>query len=146
MGWRFHDIETLPDPDTIVWCRWPQREDKGMPGRTVRPVLVRESMLMEHADGFQFGDLIVSYATGEFTDEHAEKDLIIRAWEFRDLGLHKPTRFSMNPSDRKRLPWCEEYFVPPEYVLNAGIVIGKLTPAQIARKRVCLQKWDTKTP
>ena len=42
------------------------------------------------------------------------------------LGLHKPTRFSLDPRDKKHLLWCKEYFVGPDYVQSQGIKIGKL--------------------
>jgi hypothetical protein len=147
MGWTFHDIETLPAPYEIVWCKWPYREDKGQPGKDVRPVLVRASELREYADGTQFGALVVSYGTSKFTEADSEADLIIRQWEIGALGLHKPTRFSMAPQHRKLLPWCEEYFVPPAYVVNhAGLVLGKLSEAQIGRMKACWKKRGINGP
>jgi hypothetical protein len=107
----------------------------------VRPVLVRESKVLEDPwTGIQFGAVVISYASGEFnksTDGH--RDLIIddRA-EVRALGLHKATRFSLNPNDKKQLPWCEEYFVPQGYVRAQNVVAGLLTAEQIARLRACL--------
>src|SRR5262245_65499176 len=84
MRGNYHDIGTLPEPGDIVWCKWPQREDKGMPGPSVRPVLVRETELREFADGTQFGMILVSYGTGERIDNIArQRDLVIEANEFR---------------------------------------------------------------
>lgn len=67
------------------------------------------------------------------------RDLVIESNEYRAAGLHKPTRFSLDPRDRKLLPWCDEYFVPPEYVLNAGIKVGALTGAQVTRLEQALK-------
>jgi hypothetical protein len=36
MGWTFYDLASLPEVYDIVWCKWPQREDKTMPGPIVR--------------------------------------------------------------------------------------------------------------
>jgi hypothetical protein len=140
MGWNYHDISTLPEQYDIVWCKWPQREDKLLPGKTVRPVLVRETELREFVDGTQFGMALVSYASGEGIDDISrQRDLIIEAHECRAVGLHKATRFSLNPRDRKWLPWSDEYFVPQEYVINAGLVAGSLNPSQMGRLHAALK-------
>jgi hypothetical protein len=134
MGWRYHDIGTLPEPYDIVWCKWPQREDKLVPGPVVRPALVREAELREFVDGTQFGAVLVSYASSTGIDDISrQRDLVIEASECRAAGLHKPTRFSLNPRDRRLLPWAEEYFLPQEYVRNAGIIAGSLNVAQRGR-------------
>jgi hypothetical protein len=140
MGWAFYDLKTLPDVHAIVWCKWPQREDKLAPGPIARPVLVRETRVMMTLDGQEYGALLVSYASGEGIDDASRRvDLVIESrLEITSAGLHKPTRFSLNPADRKLLPWCEEYFVAPEYVQNTHIVAGKLTDAQLQRMRECL--------
>jgi hypothetical protein len=140
MGWKFYSLDSLPDPYTIVWCKWPQRRLE--PG-IARPVLVRESRIMEdQRTGRQYGSVLVSFATGDlFKDELKELDLIIDDWaEVRALGLHKPTRFSCHPSDRRLLPWSDEYFVAPEYVRSVGIEIGVLNEEQVSRLLACLVK------
>jgi hypothetical protein len=132
MGWTFYDLASLPEIYDIVWCKWPQRENKGLPGEIVRPVLVRETRIMEQEDGTRYGAAVISYASGEGIDETSRRiDLCIETRQaFQAAGLHKPTRFSLNLADRKFLPWCREYFVPPEYVKNAGLILGRLTEAQ----------------
>jgi hypothetical protein len=141
MGWTFHDLASLPEVYDIVWCKWPQREDKNRPGKFVRPVLVRETRIMQSGD-VQYGAVLISYASGEGIDDKSRSiDLCIEdRREFEAAGLHKPTRFSLSLADRKLLPWCEEYFVPPQYVKNAGLVLGKLTAAQRERLRDGLKK------
>jgi hypothetical protein len=57
----------------------------------------------------------------------------------RELGLHKPTRFSLNPRSRKNLIWCEEFFVAPSYLVGQGIVCGSLGPDEIAQIKECLR-------
>jgi hypothetical protein len=112
MGWTYYDVSTLPNPGDIVWCKWPYKEHRGRPGKVVRPALVREVLENETKDGERFGSLIVSYSTGNLTT--SSDDLIVSDWErVRAFGLHKPTRFSLDPADRKHLLWCEEYLIPP---------------------------------
>jgi hypothetical protein len=128
MGWTFYDLASLPEVYDIVWCKWPQREDKNMPEPIVRPVLVRETRVMQ-IDETKYGAVLISYASGQGIDDVSRsRDLCIEDQkEYRAAGLHKPTRFSLSPGDKKLLPWCEEYFVPPEYVKGAGLTLGKLT-------------------
>ena len=131
MGWTFHDLTSLPKIHDIVWCKWPQREDKGMPGKIVRPVLVRETRIMQ-TGATKYGAVVISYASGEGINANSRQiDLCLETpQEFKAAGLHKPTRFSLAPADRKLLPWCKEYFVAQEYVKNAGLILGSLTAAQ----------------
>jgi hypothetical protein len=83
----------------------------------------------------QYGALIVSFATGDLLKEElGEIDLIIDDWqEVKALGLHKPTRFSCDPVYRRLLPWGDQYFVAPEYVLGQNVVAGALnqSPARM---------------
>jgi hypothetical protein len=146
MGWRYHDITTLPEPYDIVWCLWPQLENRLMPGPTVRPVLVREVELREFVDGEQFGMVLASYASGEGIDDISrQRDLIIELNECRGAGLHKPTRFSLNPRDRRWMPWAEDYFLPQEYVRNSGIIAGSLNAAQRKRLEAALKHRGLKS-
>ncbi len=48
--------------------------------------------------------------------------------EAASLGLHKPTRFDVGRP--KRLIWCEEYFLAPDYLRSRNITIGRLDEAQ----------------
>lgn len=140
MGWSFLDIEELPAPGDIVWCKFPLRERPGAPSPVVRPVLVRESFnRIDDKSGQRFGSLIVSYGTGEFDRRHDGIDLIIKNWaRVKALGLHKPTRFSLDPSSRKHLLWCEEFFAPPRYIVGCGIHLGRLNEEEFAQARECL--------
>jgi hypothetical protein len=142
MGWTFYSVESLPKVHDIVWCKWPQREDKGMPGKVTRPTLVREVEVLEHPQIGKFGRLLVSYASGEHINEQTRLvDLIIEDWAaVRAAGLHNPTRFSLNPRDRWRLPWCQEYFVGQEYAPDSPIVAGSLTEAQSDTLRQLLKR------
>jgi hypothetical protein len=141
MGWTFYSLSSLPEIYDIVWCKWPQREDKNMPGRVVRPVLVRETQIMEKGQ-IRYGAVLISYATGEgINDTTRQLDLCIEnPSDVRAAGLHKPTRFSLDLRDKKLLPWCEEYFVAPEYVQNVPLILGKLTDQQGQHVRACLKR------
>jgi hypothetical protein len=86
------------------------------------------------------GALIVAYGTGVIDKEKHKTDLIVDDWaEVHALGLHKPTRFSLSLNSRMALPWSQDYFVPPAYVLNASVVLGSLTDEQIERLIECLR-------
>tara|TARA_R100000365_G_C2743776_1_gene72525 strand:- start:2225 stop:2689 length:465 start_codon:yes stop_codon:yes gene_type:complete len=140
MKWTFYRLDSLPADGSIVWCKYPHREAKGHPGPTARPVLVRKTSILS-IDGEKFGTVDVSYGTGEFNERHREIDLVIGDMRrARDLGLHKPTRFSLDSRDRKNLPWCEEFFVAPSYVRGCGIVLGRIGEDEITRLKACLEK------
>ena len=114
MGWTFYRIDTLPNPGDIVWCRWPMRERKGQPGDWIRPTLVRDAFVNEDPETRTvFGSVMVSYGTGAEHPGPADDLIIASVKRARELGLHKPTRFSLSPTDKKNLLWCEEYFVAP---------------------------------
>lgn len=139
MGWTFYDVATLPESGDIVWCKWPQREDRGQPGSVARPTLVREIFVREDPTTRRiFGSLVVSYGTGEFNADHRD-DLIIRDMQrAKSLGLHKATRFSLDPRNRKHLLWCREYFVSPRYVRAQGLLVGRLGEPELVQMRECL--------
>jgi hypothetical protein len=141
MGWTFYDLSSLPEVHDIVWCKWPQREDRNMPGPVVRPVLVRETQIRQKGE-IRYGAVLISYATGQGIDEAARQlDLCIeKPADVKAAGLHKPTRFSLALADRKLLPWCLEYFVAPEYVKNVSLILGKLTDQQRELVRACLKR------
>jgi hypothetical protein len=150
MGWTFYDLSSLPEIHDIVWCKWPEREDKGKPGPVARPVLVRETRVMKKGE-IRYGAVVISYATGQgldgkpIDDAAREIDLCIeKPEEVKAAGLHKATRFSLNLADRKLLPWCEEYFVPPEYVKGAGLVLGRLTDQHRAKMLECMKRRGQK--
>jgi hypothetical protein len=142
MGFRFYSIDSLPDHGDIVWCKWPYREDKSQPGIDVRPVLVRARRVNRNSDGTEYGSLMVSYGTGVIAPQptNGPIDLIIGKTEFRALGLHKPTLFSLNPAEKKHLPWCSEYFVCQQYLVEQEILIGRLNLAQKERLKGCLRR------
>jgi len=89
--------------------------------------------------GQRFGGVAVTFGTGTLDlERNRDRDLILGPREFRAAGLHKPTRFSLNPLDKKELVWCEEYFVAPPYVRGAGLTLGRLSVEQVARMNQCL--------
>lgn len=135
MGWTFLEIETLPEPGDIVWCKFPYT--RGKPGPVARPTLVRANAVYENPEtGTLYGSVEVSYGTGEFTEEQEKIDLVIKNWDaVKRCGLHKPTRFSLDPANRKNLIWCEEFFVPSDYLRDAQVHIGRLGEAETAQMR-----------
>ena len=139
MGLSFYDLVTLPNQYDIVWCLYPRREDKLLPGPVARPCLVLDARLDAHT---QRAALLIAYGTGEFDKStHRGVDLIIDDWdEVRALGLHKPTRFALSLQSRMLLPWCSEYFVAPHYVKQTGLVAGSLADLQISRLIECLAR------
>jgi hypothetical protein len=68
--------------------------------------------------------------------------------DFRPAGLHKPTAFRLDLSNRKRLPWCEEYFITQGYVRSQNIITGSLTEKQItqAKERLAALKLTFPLP
>src|SRR5262249_19221527 len=110
----------------------------------VRPVLVLQTHEMEdQRDKTRYGAVTVSYITGAIRGEHYDQDLIIDDWnEIKATGLHKPSRFSTDPRDRKTLIWCEEWFAPSPFVVNRGIRFGALNSKQIElfKNRVALRQ------
>lgn len=140
MGWTFLDLDKLPDPGDIVWCKFPYGKQNG-PGPVARPTLVRNAYVRENPEtGTLYGSVEVSYGTGN-TNSHADVDLILKDWPvIKQCGLHKPTRFALDLGHKKHLFWCEEYFVPPDYLRDANVQIGRLGPDQIEQMRNCLIK------
>lgn len=129
MGWTFLPVEDLPEPGDILWCRWPPREKPGVPGQAARPVLVLETSVHQRDDdGVQFGAAVVCYGTGNVEDARPGDFLVPTRAEAASLGLHKPTRFDVGRP--KRLIWCEEYFLAPDYLRSRNITIGRLDEAQ----------------
>lgn len=141
MGWSFLDIRELPEPGDLVWCKWPHHEARGQPGPVARPVLVRETAIHEDpvADT-RFGAVTVSYGTGEYGPEHLGLDLIVAPLaRARQLGLHKVTRFALNPGSKKTLIWCSEYFIPNAYLAERSVHIGRLEDQEIDQLKRCLK-------
>ena len=73
---------------------------------------------MSDVEGTEWAAITTCYGTdaAKVSENDLPSNLLIPAAEFRALGLHKPT--------------VEEYFVPPEYVRNRGIIAGSLNMAQ----------------
>lgn len=140
MGWDSLDLGSLPDPGDIVWCKWPYRDNPGSPGPVARPALVRAVFTRNDSEtGVTFGSLEVSYGKGVFTDAQSEMDLVIKDKEaVARCGLHKRTRFALDRGNRKHLLWCREFFIPPDYLRERGLRIGRLGEAEIAQMRQCL--------
>lgn len=140
MGFQFYDSPG-PEPGSIVWCKWPLREAKLAPGDIARPVLVLGKKRFVHEPTeTEFDDLIIQYGTGTFSDDDLPRNLCIGKNECKAVGLHKPTLFKMDLGNRRRLPWCAEYFVPQEYVRDQNIVAGSLDPGQWLRLRSCFDQ------
>jgi hypothetical protein len=136
-------LDEMPEPGDIVYCRWPRVEARREPGPEVRMVLIRSSQIREDPDtGEEFGLLGFSYITSQFDRERLNPlDLYIVDWdEIRTVGLHKQSRLSLHPADLREAAWCKEYFVPPPYIVNRGIRVGRLTPGHIAQLKACLLK------
>lgn len=143
-----YDPQTAPDVYDVVWCKFPLREKPGEPGPWARPTLVLDSRLMVTDDGVEWADITVAYGTDadKIKNPNAASNLLIPQSEFKALGLHKPTGFQIGLSNRRRMPWGDKYFVPPEYVRNQGIICGKLNKAQQIKFHECFQKLGLQFP
>jgi hypothetical protein len=140
MGWKFYDPNTAPEVFTIVWCKWPNRWAKLVPGDKVRPTLVLDVRPQTYVPtGEVFADVTLAYGTGaeNIPVRDANRDLLIGAQNFRAAGLHKETVFQLDLGNRKRLPWGARYFIPNEYVRSQNIIIGKLSDEQRANVLEC---------
>lgn len=134
MGVRYYDPTTAPDVFDVVWCKWPHREARGVPGPFVRCVLVLDVRLMIDADEMEWAQITVAYGTAadNVPEEKRANHLLIGQNEFPALGLHKPTIFKLDPGNRQRLPWAEEYFITQRYVRSQKLISGSLTTPQRA--------------
>jgi hypothetical protein len=142
MGLLLYDPNTEPEVFNVVWCKWPQREDKLAPGSWVRCVLVVDvRRMIDDRNQQEYSVLTVVYGTGKenCNQDDLVNNLVIERHEFRALGLHKPTVFKFDLGNRKRLPWCGKYFVPQEYVLSENIIAGTLNLAQKDRFHECFR-------
>jgi len=140
MGFHFYDSPG-PEPGAVVWCRWPHRAGGLAPGPHVRPVLVLgRKRFIHQPTATEYDDLIIQYGTGSFEDVDLTANLCIGKAECKALGLHKPTLFKIDVGNRRRLPWCTEYFVPQEYVRDQNVVAGSLNPGQWLRLRSCFDQ------
>ena len=121
MNLTYLGLDTLPRLYDIVWCRFPEHTKPDEPALKVRPALVRLSAL-DRATGR--GMLQVAYGTTNLKPTMRRLDLIImNAAEIDELNLQRATRFDLD--NIVALPWCREYFRPPNGVHN--VVIGKLS-------------------
>jgi hypothetical protein len=138
---NFHDPKTAPAVFDVVWCKWPIREARGVPGEVVRPVLVLDvRLLVDPRGGAEWAAITVAYGTGaENVYFFARTNhLVISEIECGSLGLHKATVFKMDLQNRQRLPWAEEYFVTQGYVRAQKLIAGSLNPLQQMAVRNCL--------
>jgi hypothetical protein len=145
MGFQFYALDTLPNVFDVVWCKWPQREDKMRPGKVARPVLVIDVEHREHEDGFTFGSLIVQYG-GDYEPHHIEGNLLLTMKEARAINLHKSMVFRLDLGNRKRLPWCKDYFVNQGYVVNQPVIAGSLSQSQCEHVKSCFRKRNLEFP
>jgi hypothetical protein len=136
---EFYDPKTAPNVFDVVWCKWPKRENPGVPGEWVRPTLVLDVRLMVTDDEIEWAAVTVAYGTDATKVPEAARinHLLITEAEYRALGLHKPTVFKLDPANRKRLPWAEEYFISQGYVRDQKIIVGSLTAHQQVVTREC---------
>jgi hypothetical protein len=83
-------------------------------------------------DETEWAAVTVAYGTGadNVPQDRRANHLLIGATECRALGLHKPTVFKLDPGNRQRLPWAEEYFVTQGYMRSQNLIAGSLTNAQ----------------
>jgi|SRR5712691_1078242 len=139
MGFSFYPLDTRPNVFDVVWSKWPRREDKLAPGPWVRPVLVLAvTAMVDERTGQKFAAVTAQYG-GDFEAHHVSQNLLITAAECRDLGLHKPTVFRLDLGNRKRLPWCEEYFITQGYVRSQKLISGSLNRQQQELVLSCLK-------
>jgi hypothetical protein len=149
MGLTLYPPVTAPEVYDIVWCKWPRREDKLAPGSWVRCVLVVDvRRMVDERNGQEFALVTAQYGTGKSNLELHEmvNNVVIEHHECRRLGLHKPTVFQMDLRSRKRLPWCVEYFVPQEYLVEQNIIAGHLNGDQQVRFLACFQARNLRFP
>lgn len=149
MGLQLYHPDTAPEVFDIVWCKWPQREDKLAPGSWVRCVLVLdERRYIDDRTSEEFSLLTLAYGTGKENVQPKDlaDNLVIEAHEFRALGLHKPTVFKFDFRNRKRLAWCAKYFVPQSYYASASIIAGRLNMDQQGRFHQCFKSRDMTFP
>lgn len=129
MALTYLGLETLPRLFDIVWCRFPEHTKPNEPAVKVRPALVRLSA-KDQTTGH--GLLEVAYGTTNLKQDHRRLDLIImNSGEIDEVGLRQATRFDLDLI--VQLPWCREYFRPPNGVDD--VTIGKLTLAMQDRVR-----------
>jgi len=125
---------TLPRLHQVVWCRLPEGDGQ-TPGRSVRPALVRGS---KHNPTTRRGALLVSHGTTKLDSKNcAAVDLIIQnAQRLYDLKLPMAVRFDLGLTNW--LPWCREFFAPPDHY--PYIIAGSLSEAERARLRDMLKR------
>lgn len=141
MGWTFLQIDTLPDPGNIVWCRFPIRERPGQPGPWSRPSLVLGSDIHDDPQtNTRFGSVLVCYGTDLQKIGNRRHFPIATKARAIEIGLHKPTAFGLDGGSVKRLIWCSEFFVPPDYIRSQRLAIGQLNDAERASVRELLAK------
>lgn len=135
MGLRYTYLHTstLPRVHQIVWCRLPDSD--GKPGPTVRPALVRGTKRHPPTNR---GAALVSYGTVRLKiNERGTTDLILQNFErLSQLGLPQAVRFDLSLSNW--LPWCVEFFSPPEH--SVYIVAGSLNRNEIVALRARLKR------
>lgn len=149
MGLKLYDPDSAPEVYDIVWCKWPRREDRLAPGSWVRCVLVVDvRRMIDDRTNQEYALVTAQYGTGkENLDFHElANNVVIERHECRDLGLHKATVFQMDLKNRKRLPWCVEYFVPQGYLKSENIITGRLNGDQQKRFHNCFSARNLKFP
>jgi hypothetical protein len=103
--------------------------------------LVRATQILENPEtGTQYGIVEVSYGTGTFDEAKSQLDLVIKDRKaFKRCGLHKPTKFALDLRNRKTLIWCEEFFLPENYIRDSQVMVGRLGEAEIIQMKAKLK-------
>jgi hypothetical protein len=124
---------TLPRIHQIVWCCLHLADVAAE--RTVRPALVRG---VKRDPSTNRGAVLVSYGTSKLRfAECAHIDLILQNCErLSELDLPQAVRFDLGKSNW--LPWCSEFFSPPEHSFH--IVAGSLSQDEIRWLRDLLRE------
>lgn len=136
-------LDVIPHQFDIAWCLFPKKGGKNEPGDVVRGVLLLDVRKVPDTEEIK---VLAAYGTGlehkgstPFLD--AGPDLEIDTWPaVKALNLHKPTIFSMWPSQRRWLDWTSDYFAPKPHTQSEAIIPGSLNPFQIARVKQCFRE------
>lgn len=78
----------------------------------------------------KFGTVVVYYGTDHQKIGRRLHYSIATKAEANALGLHKPTAFGLDGESTKHLIWCKEFFIPPDYIRDQGLFIGRLSEKQ----------------
>jgi hypothetical protein len=109
-----------------VWCKFPLEELPHLPAPSPHPALVRAVELFA---GHTKARVEVTFGTSKNVHQELLDLRIENVEEMNRAGLFQNTRFKLDKT--RKLPWAEEFFVPPEG--KKSPVIGHLGPTSIAQ-------------